>query len=62
MSQICLVCSSHNSVLFSPFMTYHKIVNNSNMTGASSGTGTAYHFEKPEFIPNFKLMFVMLNL
>jgi len=43
-------------------MTYHKIVNNINMTGASSGTGTAYHFEKPEFIPSFKLVFVMLNL
>jgi hypothetical protein len=43
-------------------MTYHKIVNNSNMTGASSGRGTAYHFEKPEFIHSFILVFVMLNL
>ena len=36
------VCRNHNPVI-SSFMTYHLICNKSNTTGATSGTGTAYH-------------------
>ena len=37
---ICSVCHNQNPVLF-PFMAYHRVCNESNMTGATSGAGTA---------------------
>ena len=35
------------------FMTYHQVCNKSNMTGATSGEGTAYPSGASEFIPGF---------
>jgi hypothetical protein len=34
-------------------VTKLRILNNRNMTGATSGAGTAYHSESPEFTPGF---------
>jgi hypothetical protein len=34
------ICRTHNTV-FSSFMTYHLVLSKSNMTGATSGAGTA---------------------
>ena len=39
---------NHFSVLFS-FMTYHRVYNESNTTGATSGAGTAYPSGAHEF-------------
>jgi len=44
------VCRNHDPVL-SSFMTYHWVWYQSNTTGATRGTGTAYPFGTPEFIP-----------
>ena len=38
---ISSVCSNHNPVRYS-FMTYHRVCNHSNMTGATCRTGTDY--------------------
>ena len=38
--RICCVCRCHNLIL-SSFMTYHRLCNKSNMTGATSGAGTS---------------------
>ena len=46
---ICSTCRQHFSDL-SYFMTYHRPCNQSNMTGATSGAGTAYPSGEPEFI------------
>ena len=43
---------NYNPVL-SSFMTYHRIINKSNMMGFTSGTGTAYPSEAPEFTSDF---------
>ena len=48
--QICSVCRNHNSVL-SSFMIYHRVYNKSNMTDATSGTGTYYLSRAPELTP-----------
>ena len=48
------VCRNHNAVHFpSPFMTYHRVCNKSNTTGANSGTGTAYPSGAHEFTLDF---------
>ena len=43
----------HFPVLFS-FMTYHRVCNQINTTGVTSGAGTAYPSGAPEFTPGFK--------
>jgi len=35
-------------------MTYHKVYNKSNTTGATCGTGTAYPSKAPEYTHGFK--------
>jgi len=35
----------------SSFMTYHRVCNKSNKTGATRGAGSAYPFDAPEFTP-----------
>ena len=50
--RIWSTCHKHFQVL-SSFMTYRRLCNWSNKTGTTSGTGTAYHFGAPEFIPGF---------
>ena len=42
--------SKHNPV-FPSFMTYHRILNQSNTKGATSGTGTYYISGASEFTP-----------
>jgi hypothetical protein len=49
---ICSVCHNNNLVL-SSYMTYHRICNNSNMTGATSGAGTAYPSRALKFTLGF---------
>ena len=62
-SIICLrrikshTCRKHFQVLFS-FFTYHRVCNQSNTTGATSGAGTAY----PSGTPSFLVRFVLLDL
>ena len=45
-----LICHNHNLAL-SSFMTYHRVCNKSNTTGATSEGGTAYHYRAPKFTP-----------
>jgi hypothetical protein len=45
-------CHKHLPVL-SSFMTYHRVCNKINTTGATSGAGTAYPSGAPEFISVF---------
>ena len=53
---------SHNPALLSSFMTYHRIVNKSNMTGTTSGkAGSAFSSEATEFTPRVLVGFVLLN-
>ena len=40
--------------VLSSFMTYHRIFNQINTTGATSGAGTIYPSGAPEFIPSFQ--------
>jgi hypothetical protein len=51
--RICSVCRNHYPVP-SSFMTYHRVCNRSNTTGATCGPGTAY--------PSRTHGFVLLNL
>jgi hypothetical protein len=46
----CSVRRNHNPVL-SSFMTYHRVCNKSNRTGATRGTGTTYPSGAHEFVP-----------
>jgi hypothetical protein len=39
--------------VLSALMTYHRVCNYSNTTGATSGEGTAYHSGAPLFTPRF---------
>jgi hypothetical protein len=39
-------------------MTYHRVCNKSNTTGATSGAGTAYYLGAPEFTSGFSKIFV----
>jgi hypothetical protein len=50
--QICSACCNHNPIL-SSFMTYHRVCDKSNMTGATYGAWTAYPSCAPdhEFTP-----------
>ena len=48
----CSVRRNHNPVL-SSFMTYHRVCNKSNRTGATRGTGTTYPSGGHEFVPGF---------
>ena len=50
--RIYSACFYHNPVL-SSFMTYQRICNKSNITGATRGTGTAYPVSAHEFTPVF---------
>ena len=50
---ICSTCRKHFPV-FSSFMTYHRVYNQINTTGVTSGAGTAYPSGAPEFIPGFQ--------
>jgi hypothetical protein len=45
-------CHKHLPVL-SSFITYHRVCNKINTTGATSGAGTAYPSGAPEFISVF---------
>ena len=40
--------------VLSSFMTCHRLCNQINTTGATSGVGTAYPCRTPEFIPGFQ--------
>ena len=40
--------------VLSSFMIYYRVCNQINMTGATSGAGTAYPFGAPEFTPGFQ--------
>ena len=51
---IFATCGKHFPVL-SSFMTYHKVCNQINTTGATGGAGTAYPSRAPEFTPGFQL-------
>jgi len=53
--------TSQNPIL-SSFMTYHRICNKSNTTGATLGAGTAYPSVEPEFTPVFSVIRVSLSL
>jgi hypothetical protein len=55
---VCFTCCSHTLVILAPFLTYHKIVIECNMTGALSGAGTAYPYE---LTPGNLVGFVMLS-
>ena len=44
------------------FMTYHRVCNQSNMTGVTSGTGTVYTSWSPGFTPGFQLDCVARSL
>jgi hypothetical protein len=59
--RICSTGRKHIQVL-SSFTTYHRVCNWSNMTGATSGAGTAYPSGAPEFTLGFLLGFVLLDL
>ena len=48
-----MTCHSHYTVHLSHFMTCHRILNKRNMTGATSGTITTYHFRSLEYTPVF---------
>ena len=50
-----MTCHSHYTVHLSHFMTCHRILNKRNMTGATSGTITTYHFRSLEYTPGFFL-------
>ena len=53
--QICSTCRNHNHVL-SAFVTYHRVCNKCNMTGATCGAGTAYlpdHQSSPPVVSEF---------
>ena len=54
-------CRKHFPVL-SSFMTYHRVCNQINTTGATSGEGTAYPSEASDFIPWFLVGFMLLDL
>jgi len=48
--RICSVCRNHNPVS-SSFITFHRVCNVSNTTGATSGVGTAYPSTANEVTP-----------
>ena len=48
--------------IMSPFMTYHRVYNRSNTTGATSGAGTAYLSRANAFAPGFNGVPVALLL
>jgi hypothetical protein len=50
--RICSTYRKHFPVL-SSIMTYHRVCNKINTTGATSGAGTAYPSGAPEFTPCF---------
>ena len=50
---ICSTCRKHSPVL-SSFMTYHRVCNQINTTGVTSGAGTAYTSVVPEFTTSFQ--------
>ena len=58
--RICSVCRNRILVL-SPLMTFHRIYNKSNTTGATCGARTAYPSGAPEFAPDL-VGFVLLDL
>jgi hypothetical protein len=54
---------SNSCSVLSSFMTYHWLWYKSNTTGATRGTGTAYPFGTPEYIPvsvGFVLVFLVI--
>ena len=59
--RICSTCCKHFPV-FSSFMTYHRVCNYINTTGATSGTVTAHPSGAPEFTPRFLVGFLLFDL
>ena len=57
----CSTCRKHFPVL-SSCTTYHRICNQINTTGATSGTGTAYPSGAHEYIPGFSQVRVTPSL
>ena len=51
--RVCSTCCKHFPVL-SSFMTYHRVCDKINTTGATSGAGIANPSGAPEFTPGFK--------
>ena len=49
-------------LVLSSFTTYHRMCNQINMTGVTSGAGTVYPFGAPEFTSGFLEGFVLLDL
>jgi hypothetical protein len=50
--QICTVCRNHNLV-FTSFVIYYRVYNESNTTGATCGAGAAYPSGVLKFTPVF---------
>lgn len=50
---ICFLCRGHNAALISPVLTFHLICLKSNLTGATTGTGS------PEFVTLLSGAFVV---
>ena len=50
---ICSTCREHFPVI-SSFITYHRVCNQSNTTGATNGAGTAHHSGAHDFTPVFQ--------
>jgi hypothetical protein len=60
--RICSVCRNRIPVL-SSFMTYHRVCNKINTTGATCGTRTAHPSRAPEFtLPDFSGILVVRSL
>ena len=57
----CFVSRNDNPVL-SWFVTDHRVCSNIYATGATSGTGTGYSFQSPEFTILFLVGFALLDL
>ena len=61
-SSLRKLCGRHHDLVdLSSFMTYHRVCNQINTTGATSGAGTAYPSGASEFTP-FLVGFVLLDL
>ena len=59
--RICSTCRKHFPVL-SSFMTYHRVYNQINTTGATNEAGTAHPSGAPDFTPVFSRVRVTLSV
>jgi hypothetical protein len=59
--RLCFICRNHIPVLF-PFMTYHRVCNQSNTTGVVNGVRTAYPSGSSEITSRFLVRFMLHDL